>query len=151
MMTDRFGDERLGAGEVAEFPLGQKDIPPVIGQQHSLIAHEQKPLSHLGIAPPFAMAQAFFALVPMHLDRRQVAAGRIHTLHASRRCDFRMRMWAEGLDRAPVPGAESPEWQIIPVASQVAHGAITKVPPSIPLGTGEVDFVERPCGCGAKP
>ena len=55
-----------------------------------------------------------------------------------------MRWRAERLDRFRCVELQGPERQVDPVRAEVAHGAVAEIPPAIPLGTGEIDLVERP-------
>src|SRR5262245_55518362 len=54
-------------------------------------------------------------------------------------------------DREGYLQIESPEWKVVPVAAQVRHRAVAKVPPAIPFGSWHVHFIERSLGCGSQP
>ena len=62
-----------------------------------------------------------------------------------------MRWWTERLDGPWRLQLECPERQVVPVASQVAHGTVAEVPPAIPFRTGVVDLVKWPFWRGPKP
>ena len=46
---------------------------------------------------------------------------------------------------------QRPERQVVPVAAEVAHGAVAEIPPAIPFRPGDVDGVERPLRRRAEP
>ena len=46
---------------------------------------------------------------------------------------------------------ESPEREVVPVTSQVGHGAVAEVPPTIPFGSREIDRMKWPMGSRANP
>ena len=62
-----------------------------------------------------------------------------------------MGRWAAGFDGERVFEFEGPEGKVVPVAAEVAHGAVAEIPPAVPLGAGVVDFVEGAHGRGADP
>src|SRR6476646_10624498 len=62
-----------------------------------------------------------------------------------------MRIGTERLDRLRRIELEGPKRQVVPVAAEVRHRSIAKIPPAIPLRSRKIDLVERPGGCGAKP
>src|SRR6185369_6729165 len=65
--------------------------------------------------------------------------------------DFRMRRWTAGFHGEGRLQFEGPEREIVPVAAEIAHRAIAKVPPAIPFRSGEINRVEWPGRCRTKP
>src|SRR5262249_10648935 len=85
------------------------------------------------------------ALIPGELASRRVAARAVFINRRHRgRSDFRMRIWAERLNRLGCIELERPKWQIVPMAAEVRHRPVTKIPPTIPARAGEIGFVEGP-------
>src|SRR5689334_11565868 len=62
-----------------------------------------------------------------------------------------MRRRAAGVDGQRMIELERPEWQIVPMASEVTHGAAAKIPPAIPLRARKIDLVKRTLRRGAEP
>ena len=62
-----------------------------------------------------------------------------------------MGWWTAGLDGPRSIEFQRPEGQVDPMAAQIGHRAVAEIPPAIPFGPGEIDFVERSIGRGAKP
>ena len=111
------------------------------------------PLSQLGDRAGRPQLGLLLALVPGAAGPaacrrgRSVFVGRVHR----RRGDLRVRRRAERLDGPRRLELQRPERQVVPVAAQVAHGAVAEVPPAVPFRPGEVDLVERPGRRGAEP
>src|SRR5439155_7726533 len=68
-----------------------------------------------------------------------------------RRCDLGVWRWPARFDRKRRLELESPERQVVPMAAEVAHGAVAEIPPAIPFRTGYVDRMKRPGRRGAEP
>ena len=105
------------------------------------------PLGDGALAPGLGL---LLALVPVQRDRRHVAARAVLVDGVHRgRGDLGVRRGAEGLDRPRGVELQRPERQVVPVAAEVAHGAVAEIPPSVPLGPGvDTTCVERPLGAG---
>src|SRR5207249_3425009 len=58
--------------------------------------------------------------------------------------DLGMRRGTAGFDGERRAKLQRPERQVVPMAAEVAHRAVAKVPPAIPFRTWKIDFVKRP-------
>src|SRR6266516_2826864 len=151
-MAGRARDGGGWAMESGKFLFRQQGVFGVIGQNHSFAADEQAaavPLRDSAVFPDLGFA---LALMPREFDPREVAARAVFVGGAHRGGrDLRMRGWSAGLDGERGLKLERPEWEIVPMAAQVAHRAIAEIPPAIPFRSGEINGVEGPCRCRAEP
>src|ERR1035438_4582398 len=125
---------------------------PVIGQENPHAADKEAAAIPLGDPAIFPDLRFVLALMPGESHGGQLAAcsifiGRGH----GSRSDLRMRRRSAGFGSQWSLELECPKWKVIPVAAQIAHGAVSKIPPAIPLWSWEVDRVEWPLRGGAKP
>ena len=102
--------------------------------------------------PDFHSSGLILALMPGEGDGGQgaplaVLVGRAH--RGGR--DFRVRRRTGGFDGQRGLQLQGPKRQVVPMAAQIAHGAVAKIPPTIPFGTREINRVERPLGSWPEP
>src|SRR6266481_3643484 len=62
-----------------------------------------------------------------------------------------MRIGAERFNRLGGIELEGPKRQVVPVAAEVGHRAVAKIPPAIPLRPRKIDFMEWAGRRGAEP
>ena len=120
-------------------------MPAVIAQEHPVAADKQDAAFPFRDRIVFPQLGFVGTLVPSdfaggHLSARSVFVEGRHRC----RGDLFVGRWAERLDGLRMIELQCPERQIIEVASQVGHRSVGKVPPSVPLGTWQIDFVKRP-------
>src|SRR5262249_12320067 len=75
VVADRLGDGRLRRREALVLLLRQQAVLAIVGDQHALVADEED-----AVAPPGQLALGegggtLAAVIPRHLDRRQLPAG----------------------------------------------------------------------------
>ena len=152
VMAGGLGKLLRRTGEAREVLLGQKQVLSVVGEQHAFFPNEQRAVAPLRDAALFPDFRALVALMPGHPHWRQVAAGAefVDRAHGGGR-DLGMGRRTEGLDGEWRLQLQRPERQVVPVRSEVAHGAVAEIPPAVPFRSREVDLIVGPVRCSADP
>jgi len=124
----------------------------VIREEHSFAADKKNariPLWNAFVGPNLRFV---FALIPRELDRRHVAARAVFVNGVHRGgCDFRMWRRAECFDGQRGFQLQRPERQVVPMAAEIAHGAVAEIPPAIPTRSGEIGMAKRTIWRGPEP
>src|SRR5690349_12692931 len=126
--------------KAVKFLLWKQHMLAVIGQKHAFAANEQTATIPLWYGSALPQLRLIFALVPGELHRREFppSAILVGCAHRSRR-DLRVWRRAAGLHRERCLKFQSPKRQVIPMTSEIAHRAISKIPPPVPFRAGEID------------
>src|SRR5437868_2974327 len=153
LMAVRFGNPRIVSLEILELVFGQQQMLRIVRQQHpALRANEEVPVLPLRDDALFPKLRLMDALIPSQLAGGHLAALAILINRGKRRRgDFGMRIGTERFDRLRRVELEGPERQIVPMATEVGHRAVSKIPPAIPFRAGKIDLVEWPGRRGTEP
>ena len=151
VVADAFGDGSSWPSEVFEFLLGEEEMFAVVGEEHAFFADKEATFAPLGdflFSPELGFN---FALIPSDAAGGETGAWTIFVGGAhGGGGEFEVCGAFAGLDGFWGIEFEGPEGEIIPVGAEVAHRATAEVPPAVPFGAGDVDFVEGSGGGGAE-
>jgi len=151
VMAERLGDGLRRGLEVLELGLRQEHAPPIVGQDHPFLAHEQDGRAPVGQVLLFLNGRALAAVVPGELHRRQIAARGVFVADDEpRRAGIGVRRRALGFYRRGIAELQGPEGQVAVVAEKVAQPARAEIRPA-PPGKGRVARMIRPEGRGPEP